>query len=90
MNTRSNLIFVAGSEGYRAGGGLGKCKSWSLCIQGWWWVLQVEKLLAKTTELVVSTASPRAGLQASGAGGENYNYKSGNIEPSEYCKYRSW
>ena len=24
----------AGSEGYRAGGGLGKCKSWSLCIQG--------------------------------------------------------
>ena len=31
-----------------------------------------------------------AGLQASGAGGENYNYKSGNIEPSEYCKYRSW
>ena len=41
-------------------------------------------MLAHTTELVVSTASPRAGLQASEAGGENYKYKSGNIEPSEY------
>ena len=59
-------------------------------MQGWWWLLLVEMVLAHTTELVVSTASPRAGLQASEAGGENYKYKSGNIEPGEYCKgYRA-
>ena len=77
-------------KGYRASGGLGKCKSWSLSIQGWWWLLLVEMVLAHTTELVVIIASPRAGLQESGAGGKNYNYKSGNIDPSEYCKYMSW
>ena len=51
----------AGSDGYRAGGGLGKCKSWSLSIQDWWWVLQVKKLVAKHMELEVKTTS--RGLQ---------------------------
>ena len=72
----SSANIGAGNEGYRAGGGLGKCKSWSLSIQGWWWVLQVKKLVAKHMELEVKTTSTVTGRECSRAGGA-------------YCKYRS-